>query len=475
MDTIQKPRFYFLVVLLSIFILLRLPSLFEPNWYGDEGVYQVIGMATRAGRTIYLGSWDNKPPLLFFVYSLVNGDQFSARLLSLLFGLLSVVAFYFVSKQLITKSLGVIVSTIVFSCLFALPILEGNIANTENFMLLPIVLSVLTLLHALRTRNNSLLSMSGMLVALAVLFKVVALFDTAAFCLVLFLLPDAWSLRFKRLFFFLFGWSIPIVGVLLYLARQEALSEFVKTALIENVGYVGFHNVFFIPQGLLIVKLVTLIISVGVIFFKRKQLALSAVFILVWLSFSVFNVFFSQRPYTHYLLLLLPSFCLLLGSVFEEKRLRLALSAILAGVSFMAVTNFIIYWNVLGYYANFLLYRFKFESETVYQSFFDPATPTYYQLAAYLKSQTREDDAVFIWGNAPQVYTLLGKLPPGRFSAAYHISDKEERIAETAEVLKTTPPKFIVLLPIPQPYPYPLTEYLWTGHVADAQIYERNR
>jgi len=42
-----------ILILISIFILLRLPSLVEPYWYGDEGIYQVIGKALNSGRVLY--------------------------------------------------------------------------------------------------------------------------------------------------------------------------------------------------------------------------------------------------------------------------------------------------------------------------------------------------------------------------------------------------------------------------------------
>ena len=60
-----------LIFLLLLFTLLRIPSLFEPSWYGDEGIYQVIGTGIHQGRLLYSGIWDNKPPFLFFIYSFV--------------------------------------------------------------------------------------------------------------------------------------------------------------------------------------------------------------------------------------------------------------------------------------------------------------------------------------------------------------------------------------------------------------------
>src|SRR3989344_4662627 len=96
----KKIENIFLGVIGSLFALLRFPSIFEPYWYGDEGVYQVIGMALRQGRVLYSEIWDNKPPILYLIYGVFNGDQFYVRLFSLIIGVLSVVIFYLLTTKL---------------------------------------------------------------------------------------------------------------------------------------------------------------------------------------------------------------------------------------------------------------------------------------------------------------------------------------------------------------------------------------
>ena len=122
-----------LLLSLTIFTILRFPSLFEPYWYGDEGIYQAIGKALRLGIPLYDGVWDNKPPLLYVLYAIADGDQFTVRLLSLIVGIISVALFFKLSSLLVKNIRVVYVLTILFAVLFASPYLEGNIANAENF------------------------------------------------------------------------------------------------------------------------------------------------------------------------------------------------------------------------------------------------------------------------------------------------------------------------------------------------------
>ena len=56
-----------ILIILGVVVFLRVPSLFEPYWYGDEGIYLTIGRAMRGGMELYKEVHDNKPPLLYVV------------------------------------------------------------------------------------------------------------------------------------------------------------------------------------------------------------------------------------------------------------------------------------------------------------------------------------------------------------------------------------------------------------------------
>ncbi len=272
---------WFFIITLFLFFLLRLPSLFEPLWYGDEGVYQAIGMALNNGSLLYKGIWDNKPPLLYLVYALFHSDQFTVRLVSLIFGLLSVPVFFFLSKKLFSNLSGsrkiYYLTTSVFALLFALPILEGNIANAENFMLLPVLLAALLIFP--RTETNLKLFLAGFLLGLAFLFKIVAVFDFLAFLTFLFILnlPHKLSVSLKKekrllvpfaqkITPYLFGFLIPIFIVVLFFLINGAVVDFFRATFSSNIGYVGYGNKLLTPFGLLFIKLAFLLGFVVFIF-----------------------------------------------------------------------------------------------------------------------------------------------------------------------------------------------------------------
>ena len=65
---LSKNKFW--VFLFLIFLFLRLPSLFEPYWYGDEGIYLTLGQGVRKGLVLYQQIHDNKPPTLYYLAAL---------------------------------------------------------------------------------------------------------------------------------------------------------------------------------------------------------------------------------------------------------------------------------------------------------------------------------------------------------------------------------------------------------------------
>lgn len=495
----KEHAFWFLIVILFVFFILRIPSLYEPYWYGDEGIYQVVGKGITHGRLLYRDIWDNKTPLLYILYGLLSSDQFSVRLISLISGIFSVVAFFFLAKNIFSLSYApkkknhlLVITTSVFAILFALPLLEGNIANAENFMILPILLAGIVITSPKALQNISHVMAGGLLLSIAFLFKAVALFDLIAFTTYLFIvhyknrahIPS----HIQHLLPLIISFSIPIFVVAVFFVFHGAFNDFLKATVMQNVGYVGYGNTLFIPNGLLLLKSLLLVLGICSLFVLRKRFLPATLFISIWLFFSLFNALFSQRPYTHYLLVLLPSFTLFLGSVIPVKDLSKKQNSqgvfypyqkIFSYTAFVLIliivlNNFSFYTKIERYYQNFFAYIFNKRTIRDYQAFFDRNTPKDYMLAEFLNTHTLPQDNIFIWGNNAQLYTLTQKLPPGRFTVAYHMTANQETLRETARAINTAKPKYIIVTSSRNAIPFLLNEYSSRFAIADALIYERN-
>src|SRR6185369_9044095 len=97
---------------------------------------EVLGFGMRHGRLLYQGIWDNKPPLLYLIYALFDGNQPYVRFFSYLVGLVAIYIFFALSRKLLENKIGTYIATAFFTIFLAIPLVEGNIANAENFMVL---------------------------------------------------------------------------------------------------------------------------------------------------------------------------------------------------------------------------------------------------------------------------------------------------------------------------------------------------
>jgi len=480
--------FWFLVVMSLSFFFLRLPSLFEPYWYGDEGIYQTIALALTKGHTLYAQIWDNKPPLLYYTYATLGGNQFALRFLSLSVGVTTVIMFFWLAVRLFQEKNAAIISTIMFTVLFGIPTFEGNIANAENFMLLfAIAAGYLVYLATEKAERQKHLLLAGTFLGIAFLYKIVGIFDFAAF-LVFFLiasLPSVISLNslsralhasWKHLTFIIGGFLFPFLLSLLYFLFNGALGDYMKATFLSTFGYVGHNNVFLIPQGLLIAKLLLLLGVVTGVLIKRKTLPKPIIFILLWAAFSLFNSYFSQRPYTHYLLVLVPSFSLVVGLLFYSKtRYKYLLAGALVITSILLL-SFFSHWSLtktVGYYTNFVSFLTGQKSLQTYESFFDRRTPRDSKVVNFIRDNSIGEPSMFMWGNTAQLYYQTGTLPPTRFTVAYHMRGNMQYEEEVAKSLQKNPPQFIVITDDMSSFPFSLSNYSHSLTIDGVDIYER--
>jgi hypothetical protein len=429
------------LLLFGLVLLLRVPLLFEPFTYADEGIYLTLGQALKKGLVLYRDIHDNKPPLLYFLWGLATIFVFN-RLASLLFP---------------QKPKAVILTTSLFAISTSLPMFEGNIANAENFMLLPIMAGFYLIFRFLghqgkKNRFPWAWFAAGFFFSLAVLFKVPAVFDFLAAILVCLLLVEIKN--FKNIFFnltsALLGFSIPLLGTFVFFGLKQALGFYFNAAFAQNLPYLSSwgnqqasSGAF--PLGLLIRTLI-MIFLILTLFFWRKKISLTLKIIIVWFATSLFAALLSGRPYPHYLLEVLPSFSLSFGLLFENKgKILKIIPLIFLGFFIFVFYNFHFwYYPNLPYFKNFYQYALRLKPRSEYLRFFNPQTDNLYQTASFIRSHTRSDERIFIWGTQPSIYALSGRLPVGRYTVSYHIFDFQGE-QETLGALRFKSPRWLIV------------------------------
>src|SRR3989304_10421055 len=93
-------------------------------------------------------------------------------------------------------------------------------------------------------------------------------------------------------------------------------------------------------MGMLMLKILILAAVLLFILRIRKILGFPGLFIFTWLTFSLFNALFSERPYLHYLLVAVPSVALFSSFVIKSRKFTIAKIAISSFLILIAINNF---------------------------------------------------------------------------------------------------------------------------------------
>ncbi|OGY27982.1 MAG: hypothetical protein A2864_00655 [Candidatus Woykebacteria bacterium RIFCSPHIGHO2_01_FULL_39_12] len=461
-----------LLILLFVTFLVRLPSLYEPFWYGDEGVYMAVAQGLERGQALYSGVFDNKPPAIFLLAAasikFFGLTIWSFRFVLMIWVLVSIIAIYFLGRKMFGNR-GGLISASVYAALTATPFLEGNIANAEIFMALPITLGFLVGLN----KNYFL---SGILFSLAVLFKFPAVFDFGAFFLfTLLLITFKNPLEcVKNLGVLTLGFIFPIAATVLYFVINGHFNYFVNATLFGNVNYVDYGNRYIIPNGLLVFKFLPSLLLFSALliwrfapqissfrFFIKRPLEVDFnVLLSLWFMLSLYGASFGGRDFPHYLIQSLPAASFLICSIIIGQHRRMSILLLSIGMALILLFGFRTQYFRANYYPNFVKYatgQMRFDQ---WAAFFDAKTPRNYALAAYLResngenqSRTKVTDRIYIWANEPQIYFLANRLSPTRFVTAYHVVTKDVQM-EVVNDLIEKPPLYI-LVERPKPHSFP--------------------
>ena len=137
----KSNQFWALFFISLFFFFLRFPSMFEPYWYGDEGIFAAVAKNLTQGGVLYQTAWDNKPPMIYLTYagifSLFGVSMFWLRLVVAVVVMTTATVIYEIGRETIGKHRA-LVASFIFGFFTSLRIIEGNLALTEIFMILPI-------------------------------------------------------------------------------------------------------------------------------------------------------------------------------------------------------------------------------------------------------------------------------------------------------------------------------------------------
>ncbi len=471
-----------LCILLGVVLILRIPSFFEPYSYGDEMVYLTLGEGIRQGVPLYSGLHDNKPPLLYVVAA-AAGSLVWFKIILAFWSLATIFLFWKLAEALFPgKSKLQKVATWIFGLLTTLPLLEGNIANAELFMIGPTIAAFLILLTKKLTPKN--LIVSGILFSIATLFKVPAAFDVPAIIFFWLIKSEGKKTEvvqvLKRTFYLAVGFVAPILATFVWYFFHGALKEYLVAAFLQNIGYLSsfrpgdVRKPFLVRNAPLILRGLVVLAGSGVLYLKRKRLSSQFIFVTIWLLFTLFAVTLSERPYPHYLIQSLAPISFLLAILFTQKTFEQSLAIIPLSLAFLVPVFYkFYYYPTSSYYQRFLEFATRRISKEQYFAKFDGNVNRNYKISEFIVSSSKNSEKIFVTGDAPPIYALSRHLPPIKYVVAYHINDYSTRDVVTKE-LEAKKPKFIVILPdspFPEIIPLLRRSYVLINTIEGAEIW----
>ncbi len=469
------------VVMMLTVAVLRIPSLLEPLWYGDEGIYMLMGQALRHGLVWYKEIHDNKPPLLYLLAAL-SGSLMWLRLILMGWNLVNVVVVWELCKRVLKNRKWQIAMSWLFALLTTLPLIEGNIANGEIFMIMPVVAAMLWLLKEQKESKSFGYFGVGFLLAVGFLFKVPAAFDAVAAGLWLVWIGlEKKRVEWRKLLWLILGFGIPVGISIVYYFVKGAGWEYINAAFLQNVGYLsswgGGAKKALWENGLLMRGVAAAIMSGVVMVSLRKKPETQLVGL--WLIWAVFGAFLSGRPYPHYLLQVVAPLVLGMGMLIETKSKAVSLIMIvMIGALTLGIVEFKFYaYPVVSYYQKFLGVVSGKQNLEEYQNNFEGRVKRNYEVGRYIRMATTADEKIFVWGDEPTIYVVSERTPLGKYSVAYHIIDFRA-VEQTMTLLKTEKPKVIVTFSserrvLPGLIDLIESDYVLTGQIEEAMIYRK--
>ena len=164
----------------ALTLLLRLPTLFEPHHYADEGIFAAVAQQLLHGGSLYRTVWDDKPPLIYWLYAALLGtlgpSMPALRLVAALWAAAAGAAVAVLGRRWCSPRAGLL-AAILFALAVSTPFLEGNLALTELFAAAPVAWAFVLADGPGKPWHTAA---AGVLLGAAVLFKQVAALDAAA-------------------------------------------------------------------------------------------------------------------------------------------------------------------------------------------------------------------------------------------------------------------------------------------------------
>ena len=330
------------VIIITIVVILRFPTLLPSLYNADEGYYGIIANDTLDGGTLYRTAVDTKPPGIYYIYIAVFKVAGKNNLLAVHVLAILVVA----ATALVVRRISARVGddwagawSGIGYAVFVHAYRPGDTlaANTEIFASLFLALSVLIFLQGERKEGWGWMFLSGALVGMATLIRqpsAVTLGAMLAYLVYVWLIPRHQTLGrvLAAGTSVVTGFVAVIGGLAWYYQWQGNLHDAYLWAWAFAIRYVESETTFlYVVKRLVTVHLAVMLASGLLWYFGVRQvietlrsfrrgrtLPTEQVLLIFWLVLSYLTIFIGWRFPGHYHLAVLPPLSILAGQAFSR-------------------------------------------------------------------------------------------------------------------------------------------------------------
>jgi 4-amino-4-deoxy-L-arabinose transferase-like glycosyltransferase len=483
-STSERYHPYILVLLMAALVLtwiLRM-NFWDQPFEMDEGAYGYMGWGILNGLVPYKDMYDQKPPGIFVLNSLVfllfEPTALNVKIFASIYSLGSVLAVFMVTRKLAGREEGCLAALLyaIFSCG---PHIQGGGVNSEVFMVLPYTLAAYSLLKLLETGSRKSYLYFGFWTSVACTIKQVALVNF--FWLASYLVIRIWQRRqldtvtrvLSDGFLVVIGAVIPWVPFLLYFYGKDALDNFYFWQVSFNLHYIatGHQGIDYFYVFLAQMKSVfsengflwlAALAGIGYRWPQRlknvetsKHEAESWQYtawklMAIWPIFSFIGVALGGRFFPHYFIQIVPSLAVL-GGVGLMDLMRKVRGQ---GIGFFRrPTGFgLVLLLALSFLSSVKAdapYYLKYNGMQIsLRQYNTPLFSVTRYIGKYLRGRTERDDLIYVWGVSPEInfYALRKSPNPYLMHTIMFYNLPWDSYKEVLESLHRSPPKYVVAM-----------------------------
>jgi hypothetical protein len=418
-------------------MLFRLPSLSEPHWYFDEGVFTTVAWAASKGLPLYARAYDLQPPGIYWLYELIlalgaGQHHFVTQIVGGLFVAATAVLTFVISMRFMPLRPAALAGALT-AFVLSVPTLDGDLLNVE-IAALPFFLASLRLAFS---RRWPLIFASGALLGVAVVIRPSFAFDGLALLIPLL----SHGGKVMRLLVAGVGSAAPLVAALLVLSVEGSLPAYINTVVPSDHTYALNGNGGTFGPMFLRLAVLGMISVIGLIRAESERGRLLA----VWLPASLAGSSLTPLEYTHFFHEAAPvlAFAIAIRVAGFRWRWHIAPQAALALVIFAEAVlilpsqqtavmesrtpqiplrhNFG-YWDLPAYYGNWFAFASGARSESQYEQWFNEVGQQDAETVLLQHLTTSSSEHLLVLGGRPWLYVDSGLLPATRYITVCNLS-----------------------------------------------------